>query len=289
MEAIARRTLLAGALGIGACAGRTRVDPVEPRALSARAALRDVQPGGVGVYQVGHSTHVLALGTRRVLTDPWFGDPADTVFRHRFPLGLEPEEVGPVDVIAITHDHGDHFDLDALDRMDKSALVLVATDGMKAALKRIGYGEVEVLSDWQRGEARSLSIVATPAVHFGPEINFVLSEAGSPARVFFGGDTAWHDGLLRIGRELAPALAFLPVDGTRFGPRGHRVVMNAEEAIRAAHVLGARAVIATHCQDVVPSGVGRWLFPRPAGALSRFLRGCPEARFLLPGDTFLLG
>jgi len=296
-QPLGRRALLAGGLSLAACAGPNhaeRVAPVEPHPPSARAALEARSFGQLALYQVGHSTHVLGLGSRLLITDPWFSDPADYVYRHQFGVGLEPHQVGALDVIAITHDHGDHFDLPALDQMDKSAVVVVASDSMKSAVKRLGFREVEVPRPWERIEARGLSITATPALHYGYEINYVFSEVGSSARVFFGGDTAWHDGIQRVADELRPTLALLPVDGTHFGPRGRAVVMNPEEAVRAARVLKAKAVIPTHCQDVVPSSLGRWLFPRPAGSVGRFLAGCRrelpdcDARFLAPGERFLV-
>jgi L-ascorbate metabolism protein UlaG (beta-lactamase superfamily) len=294
-RALSRRELLASAVGMSACAGLDHVDRVLPVAMrppSARAAL-EVESGAVGVYQIGHSTHLLSLGGRLVLTDPWFRDPADVVFHHQLPLGFSPEEIGPVNLIVISHDHGDHFDLPALDRMDKSALVLVATSGMKAALHRIGFREVEVPQPWERVEARGLVCTATTALHYGYEINYVLSEPSGKS-VFFGGDTAWHDGILRIGEQFAPSLAFLPVDGTHFGPRGRQVVMNPTDAVRAAHALRARTVIPTHAQDLIPSSLGRWLFPRPAASVARFLvamrqsvSNC-DARVLLPGERLVL-
>lgn len=290
---MARRTFLAAgaSLGASACLGigdhSDRVGPVRRRPASARDAVA-AEEGELRLYQVGHSTQLLGLAGRTVLTDPWFFDPALGFFRHALPLGFEPEELGPIDLVLVSHDHADHYDRRALDVLDKGALVLVATREQQAEVRALGYREVEVGRPGETIDARGLAITTTEAVHDGYEVNYVV--AGGGRSFFFGGDTAWHGGIPAIAERFRLDLALLPVDGTRFGPYGDRVVMTPEEAVRAARVLGAAHVVPTHAGDEISSGLGRWLFPRVPEAAARFmalartLEGQP-ARMVAPGRT----
>jgi hypothetical protein len=79
------------------------------------------------LVHLAHSTHLLWFAGTRFLTDPWFYDPAFGALRHEVAPPAPPEGLGALDAILVTHDHADHADLRAMDRMDKRAIVVVAT------------------------------------------------------------------------------------------------------------------------------------------------------------------
>jgi L-ascorbate metabolism protein UlaG (beta-lactamase superfamily) len=117
---------------------------------------------------VGHNTVVVRSGTSAVMVDPWFvasnpEDPAD--YR---PLQLR--NVGPVDAVAITHSHPDHFVPSTLlqlrpstrmivPRMERETILTVA---MAERLRELGFTDVVELDWWQSVRVGDIEVVALP-------------------------------------------------------------------------------------------------------------------------------
>jgi L-ascorbate metabolism protein UlaG (beta-lactamase superfamily) len=195
------------------------------------------------VVHVGHSTHLLHVARTRLLTDPWFYDPAFGALRHSPSPAVAPEEIGPLDAILVTHDHADHADLRAMDRLDKHAVVLVATRELAAKVRARGFSDVAVLAPWEERTVGGARVVAVPGLHDIYEIGFVV--IGPTHRVYFAGDTRLHPDLPAIRERLSPDVALLPVDGTRL-TGGSLHVMTPDDAASAARTLGCAMVMPTH-------------------------------------------
>jgi len=67
---------------------------------------------------LGHNTFILHINGKTILTDPFLSDfasPIKSLSPVRFaPPGLTVEQLPKVDVIIVTHDHYDHFDLNTI-------------------------------------------------------------------------------------------------------------------------------------------------------------------------------
>ncbi|MFO0663070.1 MAG: MBL fold metallo-hydrolase [Polyangiaceae bacterium] len=248
-----RRHFLLGALGLGSCealslAGkfdhwrrtpRTEGTPYEVS--MARASQES------GIVHIAHSTHAIVLEKKRFLTDPWFHDPAFGALGHAVLPAVLPEHVGPLDAVLVSHDHPDHADFRAIDRLDKHACVLVATASLAARAKRAGFSDVHVLAPWEAFPMGTVTVHAVPALHDVYEIGFVVKSHDKS--VYFAGDTRTHPDLPAIAERLAPTFGILPVDGTRI--RGTALaVMTPEDAIAAAKVLRVKGVMPSHAEAV---------------------------------------
>lgn len=233
-------------------------------------------PGSL--VHVGHSTHLLVIDGVRLLTDPWFYDPAFGALAHDPAPAVRPDALGPLDAILVSHDHADHADLRAMDEMDKRAHVVVATNDLAARVKARGFREVTVLAPWEELRVRSVTVAAVPAVHDVYEVGFVArSQATS---VYFAGDTRLHDDLPAIAERHAPKVAILPVDGTRL-TGGALHVMTPDDAVMAARILGSRLVVPSHAEAIFTDPIAEHLLAsaEPA-AKPRFAEG---VRTELPG------
>jgi L-ascorbate metabolism protein UlaG (beta-lactamase superfamily) len=252
MTKLGRRALVAGAAGMSfaevlSLGGtfdhrRTPAPSARERFLASYAETETC-----GVVHVGHSTHVVCAGGRRVLTDPWFSDPAFGALAHAVPPACALDDLASVDAIAVSHAHPDHADLTALDGFaDKSrATVLVGTDELAKKLTRRGFRSVRVLSLWEAHDLGGAIVHAVPAVHDVPEIGFVI--AAGHTSVLFAGDSGLHSALAAVRERYRPSFAILPVDGTRL--RGSsQSTMNALEAVQAARALGVRGVMPSHVE-----------------------------------------
>jgi L-ascorbate metabolism protein UlaG (beta-lactamase superfamily) len=209
------------------------------------ASLRATAAGASGIVHVAHSTHLIALAGARLLTDPWFYDPAFGALSHDVKPAVLPSELGPLDAILVTHDHADHADTRAMDEMDKRAAVIVATKDLAARVRARGFSDVSVLAPWEERKLGEVSVTAVPALHDIYEIGFVVRADGKS--VYFAGDSALHPDLPAIAERFRPDVAILPVDGTRL-TGGALHVMRPEDATTAARTLGARLVMPSHAE-----------------------------------------
>ena len=224
------------------------VDDVEPRAPS-RA-----------VTFVNHSTVLLRIGNLNILTDPIWAErasPLDWIGpkRRRKP-GVLLEQLPPIDVILLSHDHYDHLDTDTLRWLaarDHSQFIVPL--GVSPVLRQAGISATTELDWGQVGEIGELLIHSVPAVHFSGRGLFDRNQTlwcgyviQSPhALIYFAGDTAFGEHFASIRAEFgAPDLALLPIGA--YEPRWFmkQVHMSPQEAIEAHRVLEARQSVAIH-------------------------------------------
>jgi L-ascorbate metabolism protein UlaG (beta-lactamase superfamily) len=121
-----------------------------------------------GIWFVGHNTAIVGSKKARLIVDPWFrpwreGDPQDY-------KPLRPVDLGPVDAIAITHSHGDHFHLGSLLAFPRDTPILVpyveresilATD-LERRLREIGFTRVQAMKWWTSTRVGDLEVSALP-------------------------------------------------------------------------------------------------------------------------------
>jgi L-ascorbate metabolism protein UlaG (beta-lactamase superfamily) len=202
---------------------------------------------------------VLEFGGLRILTDPSFDPPGET------PNGLRklaasvagPEEVLPIDLVLLSHDHhDDNLDVSGRAFLPRAGRTLTTTAGAE----RLG-GNATGLEPWQslevqRPSGQPLTITAVPAQHgpdgtdhiTGPVIGFVLQADDVPT-LYVSGDNASVDVVRTIADRLGPIeLAVLFAGAVSVPHRfdGAYLTLSAERAVEAARVLGARAIVPVH-------------------------------------------
>jgi L-ascorbate metabolism protein UlaG (beta-lactamase superfamily) len=128
-----------------------------------------------------------------------------------------------------------------MDRMDKRAVVVVATVDLAAKVRALGFGDVTVLAPWEKRRIGGATVTAVP----GLQVGYVLR--GGDRSVYFAGDTRLHPDLPAIAERLAPDVAVLPVDGTRL-TGGNLHVMTPSDAVEAARILKVETVIPSHAE-----------------------------------------
>ncbi|MDB5220182.1 MAG: hypothetical protein JWO86_8109 [Myxococcaceae bacterium] len=236
------------------------------------------------IVHVGHSTHLLCIAGLRLLTDPWFYDPAFGALEHEVPPAVVARDVGRLDVILITHDHADHADARAMDEMDKRASVVVATNDLRARVRNLGYREVLVLAPWETHTVKDVTITAVPGLHDIYEIGYVVQGGGTS--VYFAGDSRLHPALPAIAERFQPDVSILSCDGTRLAG-GDLHVMTPEDAVTAARTLRSKLVLPSHAEAVFSDPLVAHLLASTV-ARARFLfaeqmaRALPGVRCVVP-------
>lgn len=220
-----------------------------------------VSHGSLRVTLVNHSTVLLQLETLNILTDPIWSYRASPVGwagpkRHR-PPGIRFEDLPPIDVVLVSHNHYDHMDIATLQRLaDEHRPRLYTTLGNRDFLQARGIpvaGEM----DWWEGAplAAGLSLSCVPAQHFSGRgicdrstslwAGFVIES--TTGNIYFAGDTGMGPHFREIAARFAPLrLAMLPIGA--FRPRWFMspVHLAPDEAVATHHLVGATQSMPIH-------------------------------------------
>ena len=238
---------------IDALAGRNRQDPggfITPRREPDRAMLAGVE---AQLTWIGHASFLFTLGGKRILIDPIFAPRIGPVTRLT-PPGLPIEELPPIDLVLITHNHRDHLDPWTISRLG-SAPTYVTPLGNGALLEKLGATKVTELDWWQSSTLGELEITLVPARHWSMRFPWDRNDAlwggfvvrGPEGAAYHSGDTAFFEGFAEIGRRLGPIdWAMLPIGA--YEPRWFMEAqhMGPEDAVEAARLLAARHLVAMH-------------------------------------------
>jgi len=256
------------------------------------------------VTPVGHATFLIQTAAGNILTDPMYSTRAGP-FNLAGPRRVRPPAVGfddlpPIAVVLLSHNHYDHCDRATLARLAKRFDPIVVTPIGNGPLARsCGLRRVEELDWWQAAAAPPLSVTLTPAYHFSARTPFDRNRAlwggfviGAGGRtIYFAGDTAYGPFFADVRRRSPPIdLALLPIGA--YEPRWfmHVVHMNPAEAVQAHRDLEAQLSVAMHYGtfQLTPEGIDE-----PVRALEEACRTqqVPLSRFrALPfGESLRVG
>ena len=196
---------------------------------------------------LGHSTFRLDAAGKRIYIDP---------FLHGNPKCPEAEQTPErVDVIALTHGHGDHVG-DTVDLAKQHGCTVIAPVELAGWLQ--GKQGLENVLDPNKGGTVAVDDVRftlTNAHHsssnddgdyMGEPCGIVVRAEGKS--IYFAGDTCVFGDMQLIGRLYSPDLAVLPI--------GDHYTMGPEEAALALELLGTKRCLPCHW-GTFPPLVGR--------------------------------
>jgi L-ascorbate metabolism protein UlaG (beta-lactamase superfamily) len=168
-----------------------------------------------------------------------------------------------LDLIILSHFHGDHFDQVAERELDKSLPIVTTAEAVKELTQR-GFTHTHPLGTWstltvEKGDMR-LNITSMPGRHGPPLADMVLPEVmGSMLefqsrsnavlyRMYVTGDTLIIEDLKDIPRRYPDIdLALLHLGGTRV--LGIMVTMDAKEGVEMMHIVNPHRAIPIHYND----------------------------------------
>ena len=209
---------------------------------------------------VNHSTVLIQTEGTNILTDPIWSERASPFTwagprRKRRP-GVRFDDLPPVDIVLLSHNHYDHLDIPTLrllaERRRTEFIVPLKIGGV---LRASGIGSVQELDWGESASLGSITITAVPAIHFSArsvtDRNRTLwcgyGIKAATGLVLFAGDTALSNHFKEIRSQLGrPRVALLPIGA--YLPRWmmEQVHMSPEDAVKAANILGADVNIAIH-------------------------------------------
>jgi L-ascorbate metabolism protein UlaG (beta-lactamase superfamily) len=217
---------------------------------------------------VGTATTILRLGSFTVLTDPNFLHRGQRAYlgkglwsRRLTEPSLQPNALPPLDLILLSHLHGDHFDRIARRELDHS-VPLVTTEAGARRLERHGF-QAQGLPTWERsvtakGE-ETLTVESVPGIHarglmralLPPVMGSIVVHrvAGEVRRrLYVSGDTLTGTHLDEIHRRHPDIdLAVVHLGGTRV--LFHTVTMDAPQGVDFLRRVQPARALPVHYDD----------------------------------------
>ena len=203
------------------------------------------------VTYLGHATLWIRVNGQNIITDPVFGDIVFFIDRYA-PFPLQPEELPPMQVVLISHNHYDHLDKDSVRKIGTGPLYLTPL-GYREWFESVLPGAKVIELDWfQKYSHRGVTYRLLPVQHWTKRTPWDTNKrlwgswlVEAPGRkVYFAGDSGYFPGFAEYGRKFGPIdAALLPIGA--YEPRWFMSVyhMDPDEAIKAFRELRAEVFI----------------------------------------------
>lgn len=232
--------------------------PVDQRQLFER-------PGPPRLTWLGHASLLLQAAGMNILIDPQLSDHAGPTrllsASRRIPPALTVEELPPIDLVLISHNHYDHLDHATIERLIAAGHKpkFLVPLGVKAWFDDLGIANVQEMDWWDQLALGELNVHFTPAQHWSKRTPFdtnatlwggfflVFTVDGKPFNLLYTGDTGYSDDFRAI-RERLGSVDFLAVPVGAYEPRDFMRAQHANpaDAVRILLDLGARQGIGVH-------------------------------------------
>ena len=214
---------------------------------------------GLRITWFGHSSALVEIDGRNILIDPFWSQRASPVSwagpERWYPPPIALSELPRIDAVLISHDHYDHLDPAAVVAMTSWTTVFIVPLGVGAHLQRWGIPQQRILELdwWQSAGVGTIEVVATPARHASGRLatksNRTLwagyAIAGTQHRVWYSGDTGFHNDLRRIGEQLGPFDVSL-IEAGQYDANWPDTHLGPEQAVEAHRLVRGKLMIPVH-------------------------------------------
>jgi L-ascorbate metabolism protein UlaG (beta-lactamase superfamily) len=232
------------------------------------------------IVWLGHSTVLMKIGNKTIITDPVLWD-INFLLKRKTPFPIEPEKLPHIDYVLISHGHYDHLDTKSVEFLKgKFNPFFVTGPGYEDYFASIGAVKHIVLDWFENYEIEGIKITALPVQHWSKRSLFdtdkmlwcsflietnpsplpiaKLRSNGIPAlpqgegikgrvKFYWVGDSGYYNGYKEIGEKFGPIdVVFVPVGA--YEPRWFMKTyhVNPEEAVQIAKDVKAENFIPIH-------------------------------------------
>ncbi|MFT6029574.1 MAG: N-acyl-phosphatidylethanolamine-hydrolyzing phospholipase D [Oleiphilaceae bacterium] len=213
---------------------------------------------------IGHAAFIIRLGNKVIITDPFVSEVAGpgVLGPKRFlAAAFNAQELPKADIIAVSHNHYDHLDDEALRAYPhKHETLVIVPLGLKEFFIKRGYIRIIEQDWWQETQLEELTITTLPAVHFSGRGLFDGNKTlwasfafrNEDKNIWFSGDTAKGEIFQKIGEKNGPFdMAIIGIGA--YEPRNFMRSVHAspEDAVEMAIDLKAKKTIGMHWGSIM--------------------------------------
>ncbi|HXP50893.1 MAG TPA: MBL fold metallo-hydrolase [Bacteroidia bacterium] len=232
-----------------------------PRPLPAvKTDLKNLPDGNPVLVWFGHSSYLIKIDGKHILVDPVFSGYASP-----FKMGsaksfdgtnvYNVEDMPPIDVLLITHDHYDHCDYKTVLQLNSKTKYIITSLGVGSHLEYWGFNMNKVTElDWNESAEKieGIKFTSAPARHFSGRdfkraktlwASFILKTKNHS--IYLGADSGYDKHFKEIGEKHGPFdLAIL--ESGQYNEMWHGIHMMPEETVQASIDLKATTLLPVH-------------------------------------------
>jgi L-ascorbate metabolism protein UlaG (beta-lactamase superfamily) len=242
----------------------------------------------IRLTHIGGPTTLIEIGGWRLLTDPTFDPPGR---RYAFGWGgssrklagpaLQPQALGALDAILLTHDHhGDNLDAAGRALLPSAERVITTRSG---GSRLGGTG----LAAWERHvldapDRTGIEITATPCRHGPPGFHAIVGDVVGFALRWEGGslwitgDTVLYGAVREAAARVEADVMLLHLGAVRFGVTGPlHYTLTARDAVKLCDLARPRVVVPVHYEGWSHFSEGRDVIADAFAGSAHALRWLP--------------
>ena len=208
----------------------------------------------------GHSVVLMRINGKTLLIDPMLGPNAAPIA----PFAVKRfsdnslaviDELPPIDLLLMTHDHYDHLDYASIQKLKGKTSHYFVALGVKRHLESWGIaGESITEFDWWDQQTfEGIDITFTPTRHFSGRglKDRAKSLWGGWAfkteneNLYFSGDGGYGEHFKEVGKRLGP-FDFGWMECGQYNPNWHQIHMYPEESVQAGRDAKVQKAMAVH-------------------------------------------
>ena len=221
------------------------------------------------VFWIGHASFIIKLGKTTIITDPLFSKNTGPLIigpKRYVDPAIELDEIPPIDLFLLTHNHYDHQDMSTIRNFPYKNAKVILPLKLSKYFKR--YKDVNELDWYEEIQVNNeIKITLLPAVHWSKRSltdtnktlwgNFLIEYKDK--KILFACDTGIGNIYKELGEKFGPIdLTFINIGAYNFYPimpvKDKSVYhTNPEEALSVARDLKSKKVIGMHWGTVVLS------------------------------------
>ncbi|HEY4716903.1 MAG TPA: MBL fold metallo-hydrolase [bacterium] len=222
-----------------------------PPLINRETILDNIRSKENSVTWLGHSSVLIRIDGKTILTDPIFFSPP---FIKRFaPSPVFPNDIPEIHYVLLSHSHYDHFDIRSLRiiQTDHPGALFIVPLGMKKFTECIGIKNVIELGWWE-----SYGIITfVPSQHWSKRFIFDTMKSlwggyfiNGASKIYYSGDTGFNESLFSMIKEKTGEMdiAILPVGA--YEPRWFMKTnhINPEDTHKISIILKPKILIPVH-------------------------------------------
>ncbi|MFH0905970.1 MAG: MBL fold metallo-hydrolase [archaeon] len=164
----------------------------------------------IRINYLGHASFILTVNKKNILTDPYFHSKKVGKYNRLVDCSTKVTDLPKIDVVLISHEHFDNFDLDSVNYLVKKFNPkIVAHQSVLNKISNCDNQNKIDLNEFQTKTVNDISFTAYPAHHpasFYP-LSYIISN--NKDSIYFAGDT----NMTKEHGDIKPDIAFLPIGG----------------------------------------------------------------------------
>ena len=207
--------------------------------------IRNANKDELKITWVGHSSQIINIDGRIVLTDPMYDK--TTAFmgpsRYNGELPFRIQDLPEIDLVVISHNHYDHLNSTSIEKIHHKVKIFLVPLMVGAQLEEFGVPREKIIEmDWwdEITLFDDFLIAFTPAQHFSGRGLFDKDETlwgsfvikGPHHNIYFSGDSGYFEGFKLIGDKYGP-FDYTFMECGAYNEKWHYVHMMPEETVQA--------------------------------------------------------